>query len=76
MIKDFSEVREESCCYHYMGYSFQLAARDILYAQAQRYDSIYLGLCYINCGALARTRNILLKSKTINVILKIWQTYY
>ena len=37
----------------HMGYSFQLAARDLLYAQSHRHDSI----CYTNCGSLAGTRN-------------------
>ena len=31
MIKDHSE-REETCCCHYTGYSFQLAARVLCYA--------------------------------------------
>ena len=36
-----------------MGYSFDLAARDLLYAPAYRLDSTYHGLCYISRGAMA-----------------------
>ena len=36
-----------------MGYSFQLAARVLLYAPSQRQDSTYHGLCYTSSGALA-----------------------
>ena len=52
-------VREETCCHHYMGYSFQLAARDLLYAPSHREDSPYHGFSYTSCVALAGTRNIL-----------------
>ena len=48
--------REETRCHH-MGYSFQLAARDLLYASFHRQDSRYHGLSYISRGALAVTRN-------------------
>ena len=40
-----------------MGYSFQLAARVLLYASSHRQDSTYHSLCYISRGALAETRN-------------------
>ena len=36
--------RERARCHHYMGYSFQLAAMDILYALSHRQDSTYHGL--------------------------------
>ena len=49
-------VREETRCHH-IGYSFQLAARVLLYAPSHRQDSTYHGLCYTNRGALAGTRN-------------------
>ena len=39
-----------------MGYSFQLAARVLLYA-SHRHDNTYHGLCYTSRGALAGTRN-------------------
>ena len=45
-------VRKETCCRH-IGYSFQLAARVLLYAPPHRQDNTYHGLC----GALAGTRN-------------------
>ena len=32
MIKEKDNEREETCCHHYMGYSFQLTASDFLYA--------------------------------------------
>ena len=49
-------VRKETRCRH-IGYSFQLAARVLLYAPSHRQDSTYHGLCYTSCGALAGTRN-------------------
>ena len=33
--------REELCCYHYMGYSFRLAARVLLYAPFHKQDNTY-----------------------------------
>ena len=42
-------MREETRC-HYMGYSFQLAERVILYASSHRQGSTYT-----SCGALAGT---------------------
>ena len=41
----------------HMGYTFQLAAKVILYASSHRQDNTYHGLCYTSCGALAGTRN-------------------
>ena len=49
-------VKEETCCRH-MGYSFQLTARDLLYAPSHRQDSTYHGLCYTSRGSLAGTWN-------------------
>ena len=49
-------VREETCCRH-MGYSFQLAARVLLYESSHRQDKTYHDLCYTSRGALAGTRN-------------------
>ena len=40
------------CC-HYMGYSFQIGARDLLYASSHRQYSTYHGLCYTNGTTLA-----------------------
>ena len=47
-------MREETCCCHYMGNSFGLAARDLLYSPSQ--ESTYHGHCYTSCGAPAGTR--------------------
>ena len=49
-------VRKETSCHH-MGYSFQLAARVLLYAPSLRQHSTYHSLCYTSLGALAGTRN-------------------
>ena len=49
-------AREETRC-RYMGYSFRLTARVILYAPSHRQDNTYHGLCYTSRGALAGTRN-------------------
>ena len=38
-------------------YSFQLMARDPLYAPSHRWDSTYRNLCYISLEGLAETRN-------------------
>ena len=43
----------------HMGYSFQLAARVLLYAPSHRKDSTYYSLCYTSCGALAGLRKYL-----------------
>ena len=43
---------EETCCRHYLGYSFRLAARVLLYAPSHRQDR-----SEANRGALATTRN-------------------
>ena len=50
MVKDHSAT-EETCCCHYTGYSFLLAARVVLYAPSHRQDRTYHDLCYITCGA-------------------------
>ena len=47
-------VREETRFVH-MGYSFQLAARVLLYAQSHRQDSTYHSFCCTSRGALAGT---------------------
>ena len=49
-------VRKETRC-RLIGYSFQLAARVLLYAPSHRQDSTYHSLCYTSYGALAGTRN-------------------
>ena len=49
-------VRKETRCRH-IGYSFQLAARVLLYAPSHRQDNTYHSLCYTSRGALAEARN-------------------
>ena len=49
--------RGETRCSHYMGYSFRLAARVLLYVSSYRQGNTYHGLCYTRHGALAGTRN-------------------
>ena len=61
MVKDHSDnEREETRCRHYVGYSFRLAARVLLYAVFHRQDSRYHGLYYTSRGARAGTRNSLM----------------
>ena len=50
-------AKEETRCRH-IGYSFQLAARVLLYASSHRQDNTYNGLCYTSRGGLAGMRNI------------------
>ena len=40
----------------HMGYSFQLAARVLVYAPSYRQESTYHSLCYTSNGTLAGTR--------------------
>ena len=49
--------REETWFHHYLGYSFRLAARVLLYAPSHRQDSTYHILSYTSHGTLAGTRN-------------------
>ena len=49
----FQTAKEETCFHHYVGYSFQLEARDLLYASSHMQDITYHGLCHTNCKALA-----------------------
>ena len=41
MLKDHS-VRDKTCCFHYMGYSFWLAARVLLYAPSHIQDGTFV----------------------------------
>ena len=60
MVKDHSDSEiEETRCRH-MGYSFQLAARVLLYASSHRQDNTYHGLYYTSRGTLAGARNNLM----------------
>ena len=53
MVKD--HLRGNPLCHR--GYSFQLAARVLLYVSSQRQDNTYHILCYTSSRALAGTRN-------------------
>ena len=55
IVKDHSYSEKGTRC-HYMGYSFRLAARVLLYAPSHRQDSTYHILCYTS-RTLAGTRN-------------------
>ena len=50
-------TREQTLCCHYMGYSFRLPARVLLYAPSHRQDSTYHDVCYTGPNALAGMRN-------------------
>ena len=52
MVKDHSDSERENPLPP-QGYSFQLAARVLLYAPSHRQDSTYHSLCYTSRGALA-----------------------
>ena len=56
-------ARKENRCRH-MGYSFQLAARVLLYAPSHRQDNSYHGICYTSRGALAETRNSIMSERS------------
>ena len=56
MVKDHSDS-ERGNPLPPLGYSFRLAARDILYATPHRQDSTHNGLCYTSRRALAGRRN-------------------
>ena len=51
MVKNHSD-RERANPLPHIGYSFQLAARVLLYASSHRQDNTYHGLCYTSRGAL------------------------
>ena len=57
IVKQYSDSERKMFCYLYMSYSFQLAARGLLYASSHRQGHTYHSLCYTSRGALAGTRN-------------------
>ena len=58
MVKDHSDSEgRKPTAVHYMGYSFRLTPRVLLYAPSHRQDSTYHGLCYTSRGELGGTRN-------------------
>ena len=56
MVKDHSDSERVNPLSPH-GYSFQLAARVLLYASSHCQYSTYNSLCYTSCGALAGPRN-------------------
>ena len=42
MINDIQKTTGKTHCHHFMDYSFQLAARNLLYAPSHRQDSIHI----------------------------------
>ena len=50
--------KEDTHCNYFMGYSFQLAAKDLLQTPFNRQDSTYDGFCYTSWGALVGERTI------------------
>ena len=54
-LRTIQKAIEQTRCRHYMGCSFRLAARVLLYAPSHRQDSTYHGICYTSHGALAGT---------------------
>ena len=63
MVKD-NTAKKETLWWQHMGYSFQLAANNLLYAPLHRKDSTYNDRCYTSCGALA---SLIRNSLTFNV---------
>ena len=58
MVKDHSDSERGNL----HGYSFQLAARVLLYASSHRPDNTYHSLCYTSYGALPGMRNSSMRS--------------
>ena len=56
MVKNHTD-KDEACCSHFTGYSFWLAARDLLHTLSHRQDSTHHDICYTSCGALAGKRS-------------------
>ena len=70
MVKDHSGSKGNNPLCHYIGYSFRLTASDILCAPPHRHHSTNHDLCYNSRGALAGTRNILMKPTTYRTMEK------
>ena len=54
-VHDNETAREKTRCHHYMGYSFRLAARNLLYAPSHKQNNTHC--YYTSCGALTGMRN-------------------
>ena len=59
-------VRKETRC-RYIGYSYRLTARVLLYTPSHRQDNTYHGLCYTSRGALAGT--VRKRMESLNVVV-------
>ena len=57
MVKDHRDSQRGNLLQPLHGYSFQLEAKDFLYAPSHRQDSTCYSLCYTTCRALAGTRD-------------------
>ena len=53
MVKDHRENEGENLLLSFLGLTFLMTARDLLYAPSNSHDYTYQGLCYTSCGALA-----------------------
>ena len=65
MVKDPSDSKKGNPLPQVHGYSFQVAARVLLYAPSHRHISTYHGICYTSCGGLA-------KSFKTNIVIVLW----
>ena len=52
MVKEHSDNLRGNPMRHYMGHTFRLAAKVLLYASSHRQDCTYYYLCYTSRGAL------------------------
>ena len=50
---------------HYMGFSFWLATRVLLYAPSHRQEITYYCLCYTSRGAMAGMRNNVMSDRSL-----------
>ena len=50
-------MKDETCNCHFMGFSSQLAANNLLYIPSHTQDCTYHAICYTSCEALTGTRN-------------------
>ena len=72
----YGKASEKKSATSTMGYSFQLAARDLLHAPSHRQDSTYHSLCYTSCGTLAGMRNSLMKDRSDDPSHHEWTLYH
>ena len=66
MVKDHSESERGTRCRHYMGYSFRLAARDLLYASPPvHFSPVYLWMRCPHGGMVISDRLSLINNSTL-----------